>query len=59
MNEKIITGFQAIAFDLDGVLVEEPSSWWTLHEAFGTYEKGSRPLLCYDSNWSKMELNVN
>ena len=50
MNEKIITGFQGIAFDLDGVLVEEPSSWWTLHKAFGTYGKGGGSLLLANLN---------
>jgi HAD superfamily PSPase-like hydrolase len=49
MNEKLITGFQAIAFDLDGVLVEEPSSWWTLHKAFGTYENSKENLSAYEA----------
>lgn len=47
MNEKLITGFQVIAFDLDGVLVEEPSSWWTLHKTFGTYEKKKEAVPFY------------
>jgi HAD superfamily PSPase-like hydrolase len=28
--------FKAVAFDLDGTLVTEKSSWWKLHEYFGT-----------------------
>jgi HAD superfamily PSPase-like hydrolase len=29
--------YKAVAFDLDGTLVCEKSSWWTLHKHFGTY----------------------
>lgn len=29
---------KAVAFDLDGTLVCEKSSWWTLHKHFGTYQ---------------------
>jgi phosphoserine phosphatase len=36
--------FKLVAFDLDGVLVEEPSAWWTLHHAFGTYEASKENL---------------
>ena len=38
-----------IAFDLDGVLVDEPSAWWTLHQAFGTYEKSKKNLRAYEA----------
>lgn len=30
--------YKAVAFDLDGTLVCEKSSWWTLHKHFGTYD---------------------
>jgi phosphoserine phosphatase len=38
-----------IAFDLDGVLVAEPSAWWTLHKAFGTYETSKENLRTYEA----------
>jgi len=41
--------FKLIAFDLDGVLVKEPSSWWTLHKAFGTYEASRENLHSYEA----------
>lgn len=41
--------FKLIAFDLDGVLVEEPSAWWTLHLAFGTYEASKKNLQAYEA----------
>jgi phosphoserine phosphatase len=37
-------GFTLVVFDLDGVLVEEASAWWTLHHAFGTYEASKENL---------------
>ena len=40
--------FKMIAFDLDGVLVEEPSAWWTLHHAFGSFEASKENLLAYE-----------
>ena len=40
--------FKLIAFDLDGVLVEEPSAWWTLHKTFGTYEGSRENLRLYE-----------
>ena len=43
-----IMGFQLVVFDLDGVLVEEPSAWWTLHHAFGTYEASKENLYAYE-----------
>jgi len=42
-------GFELIVFDLDGVLVEEPSSWWTLHKAFGTFEVSRENLYAYEA----------
>ena len=36
--------FQAVIFDLDGTLVEEVSSWYTVHKALGT-DLESRPNL--------------
>jgi len=41
--------FRLIVFDLDGVLVEEPSAWGTLHKAFGTYEASKENLKAYES----------
>jgi HAD superfamily PSPase-like hydrolase len=41
--------FKLIAFDLDGVLVEESSAWWTLHKAFGTYEVSRKNLRLYEA----------
>ena len=41
-------GFQLVVFDLDGVLVEEASAWWTLHHAFGTYEASKENLYAYE-----------
>jgi len=29
-------GYRLVVFDMDGTLVEERSSWWKLHEYFGT-----------------------
>jgi HAD superfamily PSPase-like hydrolase len=31
--------YKAVAFDLDGTLVCEKSSWWTIHKYFGTYQQ--------------------
>ena len=41
-------GFKVVVFDLDGVLVEEPSAWWTLHHAFNTYEASKENLNAYN-----------
>jgi phosphoserine phosphatase len=41
-------GFKVVVFDLDGVLVEEPSAWWTLHHAFSTYEASKENLNAYN-----------
>jgi len=40
--------FKLVAFDLDGVLVEEPSAWWTLHHAFGSLKASKENLLAYE-----------
>lgn len=40
--------FKAIAFDLDGTLVTERSSWWTLHRYFGTYEQSMQNMEFYE-----------
>ncbi len=53
-------------FDLDGVLVEEPSSWGYLHRVFGTYEHALRAnyakafedgLITY-SEWMRLDLEL-
>jgi phosphoserine phosphatase len=38
-----------VAFDLDGVLVKEKSAWWTLHNAFETYEDSRKNMNAYKS----------
>jgi len=40
--------FKAVAFDLDGTLVTEKSSWWTLHKFFGTYDQSVRNMTSYE-----------
>jgi HAD superfamily PSPase-like hydrolase len=40
--------FKVVAFDLDGVLVEQPSAWWTLHHAFGSFKASRENLLAYE-----------
>ncbi len=39
--------FGLVAFDLDGTLVAETSSWYVLHEHFGTREKAAANLEAY------------
>jgi phosphoserine phosphatase len=41
--------FKLVVFDLDGVLVNEPSAWWTLHHAFGTFEASKENLRAYEA----------
>ena len=41
--------FKLVIFDLDGVLVNEPSAWGTLHHAFGTYEAYKKNLSAYEA----------
>jgi HAD superfamily PSPase-like hydrolase len=40
--------YKAVAFDLDGTLVSEKSSWYTLHRYFGTYEQSTRNMQAYE-----------
>jgi phosphoserine phosphatase len=40
---------RVVAFDLDGVLVEEVSAWVTVHLAFGVSEKARENLRAYES----------
>jgi phosphoserine phosphatase len=40
--------FKAVAFDLDGTLVNEKSSWWTLHKFFGTYAQSVQNMASYE-----------
>jgi HAD superfamily PSPase-like hydrolase len=40
--------FKAVAFDLDGTLVTERSSWRTLHRFFGTYEQSVQNMKSYE-----------
>jgi phosphoserine phosphatase len=40
--------YKAVAFDLDGTLVTEKSSWWTLHKAFHTYKQSVQNMKSYE-----------
>jgi len=37
-----------VALDFDGVLVKQESAWWTLHQAFGTYNESKANLRAYE-----------
>ena len=41
-------GYKLVAFDLDGTLVVGKSSWWKLHEYFGTIEESLRNMKEYE-----------
>lgn len=41
--------FKAVAFDLDGTLVTERSSWYKLHSNFGTLEKSKTNMHNYEA----------
>jgi HAD superfamily PSPase-like hydrolase len=41
--------FKAVAFDLDGTLVNEPSSWYTIHKHFGTYDQSKKNMAAYET----------
>jgi phosphoserine phosphatase len=49
LNRRPDLKFKMIVFDLDGVLVKEPSAWWTLHQAFGSYEVSKVNLRAYET----------
>jgi len=40
--------YKLVAFDLDGTLVEGKSSWWKLHEYFGTIKLSLRNMRDYE-----------
>ena len=40
--------FKAVAFDLDGTLLVEKSSWYKLHEYFGTKEQSIHHMKLYE-----------
>ncbi len=40
--------FKAVVFDLDGTLVDEPSSWLTVHQKFQTSERAKGNLNTYE-----------
>jgi HAD superfamily PSPase-like hydrolase len=40
--------YKAVAFDLDGTLVTEKSSWYKLHEYFGTKEQSKENMKAYE-----------
>ncbi len=42
--------FKAVAFDLDGTLVNEKSSWYKLHQYFGTYEQSKSNMRDYEAS---------
>ena len=47
--------FKAVAFDLDGTLVIEKSSWFKLHKHFGTYAQSVTNMKDYE----KGKINYN
>ena len=55
--------YKAVAFDLDGTLVCEKSSWWTLHKHFGTYQRSLINMKEYENGkitYDKfMELDID
>lgn len=40
--------YKAVAFDLDGTLVTEKSSWYKLHRHFGTYKQSLTNMKAYE-----------
>lgn len=40
--------YKLVAFDMDGTLVTQESSWWALHRHFGVEEKARENLLAYE-----------
>jgi phosphoserine phosphatase len=40
--------YKAVAFDLDGTLVTDKSSWWKLHKYFGTYKSSLKNMTDYE-----------
>lgn len=40
--------YKLIAFDMDGTLLTEKSSWWKIHRYFGTYEESQKNLIDYE-----------
>jgi len=40
--------FRVVAFDLDGTLINEKSSWIKIHRHFGTASEASRNLILYE-----------
>jgi HAD superfamily PSPase-like hydrolase len=41
--------YRLVAFDLDGTLLAEKSSWWTLHKSFGTYTQSLKNMADYEN----------
>lgn len=40
--------YKLVAFDMDGTLVKQESSWWALHRYFGVEEQAKHNLLAYE-----------
>lgn len=40
--------YKLVAFDMDGTLLTEKSSWWKLHRYFGTYESSLKNMEDYE-----------
>jgi len=40
--------YKLVAFDMDGTLLEERSSWWKLHRFFGTYKSSLKNMKDYE-----------
>ena len=57
-------GFRAIVFDVDGTLVEIPSSWAYFHKALGTFEGALRNAELYYSGqisyeeWAQLDVSL-
>jgi phosphoserine phosphatase len=40
--------YKLVAFDMDGTLIEDKSSWWKLHRYFGTYQLSLKNMKNYE-----------
>lgn len=56
--------YRLVAFDLDGTLLEEKSSWWKLHEYFGTIKSSLRNMGDYErgeisyDEWMRRDISL-
>ncbi|KUO41247.1 MAG: hypothetical protein AVW06_01530 [Hadesarchaea archaeon DG-33-1] len=40
--------YKLVAFDMDGTLIEQDSSWWAIHQHFGVEEEARKNLEAYE-----------